>query len=69
MTNAQNPSSARRTYYVATWETEYKKAYIDATSPEEAKCIAEESLRGERSDVEWQVFDGDGGEVDHIEAL
>ena len=69
MTTARKPLAILKTYYVATWTTEYKKAYIEAASRNEAERIAEESLRGERSDVEWQVFDGDGGDVDHIEEI
>lgn len=57
------------TYRLATWETEYKKAFIDADTEEDAKRIALESLSGERSDVEWEVFDYDGGQIEDIEAI
>jgi len=56
-------------YRIATWETEYKKAFVAADTEEEAKRIALESLRGERSDVEWDVFDYDGGQIEDIEAI
>lgn len=57
------------TYRIATWETECKKAFINADTEEEAKNIALESLSGERSDVEWDVFEYDGGQIVDIEAI
>ena len=56
-------------YRVATWETEYKRAFIDARSPKQAKRIALESLRGQRSDVEWHAFGYEGGQIEDIEKV
>jgi len=58
-----------KTFYVATWKTEYRKAYIDAESQQQARTIAEQSLAGTRDDVEWSVFDEDGGRVECVEEL
>ena len=69
MAKAKNTSSATKTYRIATWETEYKRAYIDAENEGQAKKIALESLSGERSDVEWDVFDYDGGQIEDIEEV
>jgi len=57
-----------QTFRVATWQTEYKKAYIDAKTTSEAEAVALQSLQGERDDVDWDVFDNDGGHVEEIEA-
>ena len=60
---------ATKTFYVATWKTEYRKAYIEAGSEEQARAIAEQSLAGSRDDVEWSVFDEDGGHVECVEEI
>jgi len=52
--NAKQTSPAIKTYRVATWETDYKKAYVDAPTQEEAERLALESLRGERADIDWR---------------
>jgi hypothetical protein len=40
ITAATATSSAEKLFYAATWETEYKKAYIDAKTEQEARNIA-----------------------------
>jgi hypothetical protein len=57
------------TYRISTWETEYKRAFIDADSPEDAERIAQESLEGERADIDWDVFDRDLGRIELIEEV
>lgn len=47
------------TYCVTATQAEYKKAYIDAESPERAEQIARASLLDARDDVDWDVFDDD----------
>ena len=69
MTNLAQTPPATKTYCVATWETEYKRAYIDAATEDEAKRLAVESLHGERCDVDWDVFDYDGGQIVDIEEI
>ncbi|MEX0703638.1 MAG: hypothetical protein WD069_16195 [Planctomycetales bacterium] len=55
------------TFRISTWETEYKNAYIDVRTDHEAKTIALESLRGERADVDWDLFDYELGDIEVIE--
>lgn len=62
-------SHPSKTFYVGTWKTEYKKAYIDAETPQQARRIAEESLADLRDDVYWSVFEEDGGHVECVEEV
>ncbi len=50
-----------KTFYVGVRVTDYKKAHIEASAPEEAEAIAEDSLTGVRDDIYWSSFDGDYG--------
>jgi hypothetical protein len=54
-----SPPAAKRTFRVAACQTEYKKAWIEATDAHAATLIAEESLGELRDDVDWSTFDDD----------
>ena len=56
-------------FRVATYETEYKRAVIKAPTRRQAEHIALDSLRGERSDIQWEAFDYEGGRIEDIEKV
>lgn len=60
---AHPTTSATKTYEVCVSETEYKRAYIEATSAKEAERLAWDSLHGEISEVDWKTVDWDPGPI------
>ena len=57
------------TFRISTWETEFKRCFIDAETQKDAEKIASQSLQGERTYISWDVFDREFGTLELIEEV